>query len=213
MTLEELQNELNEERAKNARLEQNIKNQNSYITKLENQRGAAAAPASGSTPSTAQLDPTLQKYLEDQMRNDITAKGITQIKSEIPEEEYLAIEPDFLEFLNKNMNKTNISVGYVLDAFSLVYGRAKRDKNHAINTVGAKGTTPSATAPAIDVGTNQEGIAAVNKTIANKPPMMTGNDANAASGVPDTGNGIKNTKDAFGSLREKFGQIGANRFS
>ena len=70
-----------------------------------------------------------------------------------------------------------------------------------------------ATAPVKDAGTNQESIDAVNQTISNKPPMMTGNDANAASGVPDTGNGIKNTKDAFGSLREKFGQIGANRFS
>lgn len=213
MTLEELQNELNEERAKNARLEQNIKNQNSYITKLENQRGGAAAPQAGTTPATAQLDPTLQKYLEEQMRNDITAKGITRIKSEIPEAEYNAVESDFLAFLSNNMTKANTSIDYVLDAFSLVYGRAKRDKNHAINQLGAKGTAPSATAPVSNAGTNQEGIDAVNQTIANKPPIMTGNDANAASGAPNTGNGIKNTKDAFGSLREKFGQIGANKFS
>lgn len=213
MTLEEMQEALNEERAKNARLEQNIKNQNSYITKLENQRGGAATPQTGNTPATAQLDPTLQKYLEDQMRNDITSKGITQIKSEVPAEEYAAIESDFLAFLNRNMDKNNTSVDYVLDAFSLIYGRAKRNKNHAINQLGAKGTTPSTTAPIKDAGTNQEAIDAVNKTISNKPPMMTGNDANAASGAPDTGNGIKNTKDAFGSLREKFGQIGANRFS
>lgn len=213
MTLEEMEIALNEERAKNARLEQNIKNQNSYITKLENQRGGAATPQAVSTPATAQLDPTLQKYLEDQMRADVTNKGITQIKSEVPADEYSTIESDFLEFLNRNMNKNNTSIEYVLDAFSLVYGRAKRDKNHAINQIGAKGTTPSATAPVKDAGTNQEGIDAVNQTISNKPPMMTGNDANAASGAPDTGTGIKNTKDAFGSLREKFGQIGANRFS
>jgi hypothetical protein len=213
MTLEELEEALNEERAKNARLEQNIKNQNSYITKLENQRGGAATPQTGGTPAAAQLDPTLQKYLEDQMRNDITAKAITQIKSEVSAEEYAAVEPDFLEFLNRNMNKSNTRIDYVLDAFSLVYGRVKRDKNHAINQIGAKGTTPSATAPVKDAGTNQGAIDAVNQTISTKPPMMTGNDANAASGAPDTGTGIKNTKDAFGSLREKFGQIGANRFS
>ena len=213
MTLEELQEALNEERAKNAQLEQNIKNQNSYITKLESQRGVAATLQTGGTPAAAQLDPTLQKYLEDQMRNDILAKGITQIKSEVSAEEYAAVEPDFLEFINRNMNKANTSIDYVLDAFSLVYGRVKRDKNHAINKIGAKGTTPSATAPVKDAGTNQGAIDAVNQTISNKPPMMTGNDANAASGAPDTSTSIKNTKDAFGSLREKFGQLGANRFS
>jgi hypothetical protein len=214
MTQQELEQALNEERAKNARLEENIRNQNSYITKLEQQRGnAAQASQAGQAPATAALDPTLQKYLEEQMRNDITSKAIAQIKSEVTTEEYAAVEADFLDFLNRNMNKGNTSINFVLDAFSLVYGRAKRLKDHAINNIGAKGTTPSSTAPEVNVGTNTSGIDAVNNAIANKPPMMTGNDTNAASGPPDTSNSIKNTKDAFGSLREKFGQIGANRFS
>ena len=43
---------------------------------------------------------------------------------------------------------------------------------------------------------------------------MTGKDSGAASGMP-TGNGVQvsSTKDAFKSLKQRFSNIGGNRFN
>ncbi len=212
---EQLEKELEEERAKNQKLEGNIREQNSYITKLEGKisRGDTAPQQPANAQTTQALDPTLQKYLENTMREDIISKAIIQIKSEVTEEEYLAIESDFKDFLNRNMTKANVSIEYVTDAFSLIYGRARRDKNHPINAIGAKGTTPNTTAATVDIGSNHAGIDAVNRAISQKPPIMTGADSNASANPPDAPNTVTSTRDAFKSLKDKFGQLGANRFS
>lgn len=222
MTLEEAQAQLeamtkerDEALAENKKLNENISRQNSYITKLEANRSQPSDQAQRPTSSTVgnNFDPAVQAYLEKNMKRDAIEEAKVQIKQEITEEMYKAIEPDFMAFLDKNLKKENCTTAYIVDAFSLVMGRALRNKEHPINKIGKGTTTPSATPTQT---TNSSNVQTVQNTILNNttPPTMTGKDSGAASGMP-TGNGVQvsSTKDAFKSLKQRFSNIGGNRFN
>ena len=221
MTLEEAQAQLAEltkereaDKATIKQLNDNISKQNSYITKLEarNNSSETAQKSTGSTVDT-RFDPAVQAYLEKNMKRDAIeeAKGI--IKSEITEEMFKAVEPDFNAFLEKNLKKENCTSAYIVDAFSLVMGRALRNKEHAINKIGKGTATPPATPTPT---TNSSQVQAVQNTILNNttPPVMTNKDVGAASGMP-AGNGVQHqtTRDAFKSLKDRFANMGGNKFN
>lgn len=187
--IEKLNGELTTERKK-------VTDQNSYITKLEAQVKAKGDANPGST------DPTIQAYIKQKMREDVLAQSLVLIKADVSDEEYKAIEPDFLAFLDKNMKDSNVKVDYILDAFALVLGRAMRKKDHPIHSV--KAATPASTTPP---GKGNPAVPPVNQ-----PPGITGADGGSTP-PPSTEKRIGNTKDAFASLREKMGNIGGNRFS
>ena len=188
--IERLNGELTTERKK-------VTDQNSYITKLEAQVKAKGDANPGST------DPTIQEYIKKKMREDVLAQSLVLIKADVSDEEYKAIEPDFLAFLDKNMKDQNVKVDYILDAFALVLGRAMRKKDHPIHSVKAA-TPPASTTPP---GKGNPAVPPVNQ-----PPGITGADGGSTP-PPSTEKKIGNTKDAFASLREKMGNIGGNRFS
>lgn len=215
--IEQLEQQLNEANTKIGSLETNIKNQNSYITKLESQRNQQP---SAPQQSTAQLDPLIQKYIEDKMKSDTLAKAENQIKSEVSEDMYNAVKEDFHNFLNSTLNKSNTTVNYMVDAFSLVMGRALRNKDHPIHKLAPSTKTmpgenlgqDSNAQPQQTVQTNTDTIASVQQTLANMPPIMTNKDVGAASGLPPTERPIRTTKDAFQSLKSKFADLGGNKF-
>ena len=223
MTLEEAQAQLaamtkerDEALADNKQLKENISRQNSYITKLENKTNSTNIESAqkSTTPTVdTRFDPAVQAYLEKNMKRDAIEEAKAMIKTEITEEMYKAVEPDFMAFLDKNLRKENCTTAYIVDAFSLVMGRALRNKEHPINKIGKGTTTPSATPTQT---TNSSNVQAVQNTILNNttPPTMTGKDSGAASGMP-TGNGVQvsNTKDAFKSLKQRFSNMGGNRFN
>ena len=198
MTLEEalkrietLEGELTTERKK-------VTDQNSYITKLEQQ---IKAPGAASTS-----DPTIQAYIERKMREETLAQAVAQIKAEFSEEEYKAVEPDFNAFLDKNLKKENIRVDYILDAFALVMGRALRNKEHGIHKV--KAATPGSTTPPANPIPGNKQVPPVIP----QPPVMTGKDGGGTP-PPSPTTEVKSTKDAFAALKQKMGTIGGNRFS
>lgn len=223
MTLEEAQAQLeamtkerDEALADNKQLKENISRQNSYITKLENKTNSTnIEPAQKSTTPTVdtRFDPAVQAYLEKNMKRDAIEEAKAMIKTEITEEMYKAVEPDFMAFLDKNLRKENCTAAYIVDAFSLVMGRALRNKEHPINKIGKGMATPPATPTQT---TNSSQVQSVQNTILNNttPPVMTNKDVGAASGMP-SGNGVQHqtTKDAFKSLKERFANIGGNRFN
>ena len=222
MTLEEAQQQLTDMAKKNEALEaenkklnENISRQNSYITKLEANRSQPSDQAQRPTSSTVgnNFDPAVQAYLEKNMKRDAIEEAKVQIKQEITEEMYKAIEPDFMAFLDKNLKKENCTTAYIVDAFSLVMGRALRNKEHPINKIGKGMATPPATPTQT---TNSSQVQSVQNTILNNttPPIMTNKDVGAASGMP-SGNGVQHqtTKDAFKSLKERFANMGGNRFN
>lgn len=220
MTLEEAQAQLaamtkerDEALADNKQLKENISRQNSYITKLENKNSnnVESAPKSTTPTVDTRFDPAVQAYLEKNMKRDAIeeAKGI--IKSEITEEMYKAVEPDFMAFLEKNLKKENCTSAYIVDAFSLVMGRALRNKEHPINKIGKGTDTPPATPTPT---TNSSNVQSVQNTILNTPPVMSNRDVGAASGMP-AGNGAQhqNTKDAFKALKNRFANMGGTKFN
>ena len=222
MTLEEAQQQLTDMAKKNEALEaenkklnENISRQNSYITKLEANRSQPSDQAQRPTSSTVgnNFDPAVQAYLEKNMKRDAIEEAKVQIKQEITEEMYKAIEPDFMAFLDKNLKKENCTTAYIVDAFSLVMGRALRNKEHPINKIGKGMATPPATPTQT---TNSSQVQSVQNTILNNttPPIMTNKDVGASSGMP-SGNGVQHqtTKDAFKSLKERFANMGGNRFN
>ena len=222
MTLEEAQAQLAEltkqreaDQATIKQLNENISKQNSYITKLEARNNNSSEPAQKPTSSTVdtRFDPAVQAYLEKNMKRDAIEEAKGQILQEITPEVYKAIEPDFLEFLNKNLKKDNCTTAYIVDAFSLVMGRALRNKEHPINKLGKGTDTPPATPTQT---TNSSQVQTVQNTILNNttPPVMSNKDSGAASGMPG-GNGaqLRNTKDAFKSLKDRFANIGGTKFN
>lgn len=223
MTLEEAQAQLaamtkerDEALADNKQLKENISRQNSYITKLENKTNSTnieSAQKSTSPTVDTRFDPAVQAYLEKNMKRDAIEEAKIIIKSEITEEMFKAVEPDFNAFLEKNLKKENCTSAYIVDAFSLVMGRALRNKEHPINKIG-KGT---ATPPATPIPTtNSSQVQSVQNTILNNttPPVMTNKDVGAASGMP-AGNGVQHqtTRDAFKSLKDRFANMGGNKFN
>ena len=61
--IQELEQQLSEANATIGQLETNVKNQNSYITKLEQQRQEPKSQQ----PAATSLDPLVQKYIEDKI--------------------------------------------------------------------------------------------------------------------------------------------------
>ena len=223
MTLEEAQAQLaamtkerDEALADNKQLKENISRQNSYITKLENKTNSTnieSAQKSTSPTVDTRFDPAVQAYLEKNMKRDAIEEAKIIIKSEITEEMFKAVEPDFNAFLEKNLKKENCTSAYIVDAFSLVMGRALRNKEHPINKIGKGTATPPATPTPT---TNSSNVQSVQNTILNNttPPVMTNKDVGAASGMP-AGNGVQHqtTRDAFKSLKDRFANMGGNKFN
>lgn len=191
--------------ADKAFLEKMIKDQNSYITKLENQlkSTAAAQPDTKATPSG--MDSVTYKYLEQKMREDIISSAERTIVASIDQPMFEAVKPDWLEFLKANMDTAHTTVEYAVDAFNLVLGRCLRNKDHAVNNLG-KGTTPNPTPTPQTAGTNAQGVQTVNSLIQDTPPTMTNKDINVQPGIPaPQPNEVKNTKSAFDSLKARLG--------
>lgn len=223
MTLEEAQAQLaamtkerDEALADNKQLKENISRQNSYITKLENKTNSnnIESAQKSTTPTVdTRFDPAVQAYLEKNMKRDAIEEAKAMIKTEITEEMYKAVEPDFMAFLEKNLKKENCTSAYIVDAFSLVMGRALRNKEHPINKIGKGTATPPATPTPT---TNSSQVQSVQNTILNNttPPVMTNKDVGAASGMP-AGNGVQHqtTRDAFKSLKDRFANMGGNKFN
>ena len=204
MTLEQALASVTDPEAK-ATLQKIINDQNKYVGQLEAQLKAK--------PQTSSADDVTMKYLEKNMRRDVIAEAVEEIKKDVSEEIFKAVEPDFLEFLDKAMNKTNTTVEFCTDAFSLVYGKCLRKKDHPVHKVG-KGTTPQNVTPQ-SAGTNGQVVQDINSIISKQPPVISDRDvtSGSASGLPDTSVQVKNTRDAFTSLKNRFANNGANKFS
>lgn len=221
MTLEEAQAKLaamTKERddalAESKQLKENISRQNSYITKLESSRANNSEPAQKTATTSSNLEPSIQAYLEKTMKRDALEEAKAQLLKEVTEEEYKTVEPDFLEFLDKNLKNTNCTVAYITDAFSLVMGRALRNKEHAINKLGKGATTPGTTPTEQPHTTNAQDVKSVQTTILNNtPPVMTNKDNSASIGAPNTGTQHNNTRDAFKSLKQRFANLGGGQFN
>ena len=186
--------------------EKMVRDQNGYITKLEAQlkEQSKTAPAANGT------DDVTMRYLEKNMRKDVIADAKAQILSNIPAEIFAAVEGDWLKFLEGSMDKAHTTEEFAVDAFNLVYGRCLAKKDHPVHNVGKSSTNPGET-PAAQPGTNGAAIADIQR-IVSQPPVMSGKDASAASGAPETGQQPKNTRDAFARFRERLGQAGGSKF-
>ena len=186
--------------------EKQVKDQNSYITELEARRAQVSnAQPQASAPAT---DPAVQQYIERKMRDDTIAEATVEIQRSFKKEEFDVVFPDLLAFLKANMKKSNTTVGFVVDAFDLLYARALKNKEHAIHKIGKNGT-PTETPIA---QTNSNVINQVQQqTLKNTPPIISPKDG-TPSGLPEPSTSVKSTKDAFSALKSRFNGAGGNKF-
>lgn len=204
MTLEEALAKVTDPEAK-AMLQKVINDQNKYVGQLETQLKT-------STNNSAKPDDVTMKYLEKNMRRDVIAEAVTEIKKDVSDEIYSAVEADYLDFLEKHMKKENTTVTFCTDAFSLVLGKCLRKKDHPVNQIG-KGSNPQEATPTTP-STNGQSVANVNSILQKQPPVISDKDqsSGAAMGLPNTGTQVKSTRDAFSSLKNRFSNNGANKF-
>lgn len=186
--------------------EKQVADQNSYITKLEASRSQVGTAQPQQSASA--VDPTVQKYIERKMRIDTIEEAVLVIKKSFSAEEFDAVYPDLMAFLDRNMKRENTTVQFVIDAFDLMYGRAVKNKEHAIHKVGKAGTP---------TGTPQENnngnviAAAKEQAIKALAPTISSQDGTSGT-MPDTSVQINTTRDAFKALQNKFNQAGSNKF-
>jgi len=205
-TLEEYEKQLESLKEDLKKREKQVADQNSYITKLE----ASRAQVSNAQPqaSVPAVDPAVQQYIERKMKDDTIAEASVEIQKNFKKEEFDAVFPDLLVFLKANMKKASTTVPFVVDAFDLLYARALKNKEHAIHKIGKSGT-PTETPVA---QTNGKVVSSVQEqTLKNTPPIISPKDGTPSS-VPETGQQVKNTKDAFSALKSKFNGAGGNKF-
>lgn len=189
--------------------EKMVKDQNSYITKLETQLKELKATENAGAVQTG--DSITQEYIRKKMREEVIAKATAIIVGAVGQDIFNAVKPDFDSFLEKNLKPENTREDYVVDAFNLVYGRCYAKKDHPVHQVG-KAANPSGT-PAPQVGTNGQQVAVVQNIVSGQPPVMSGTDASAGQGVPGTqGTPVQNTRDAFARLKQRVANNGGNRF-
>lgn len=201
-------------------LKKMIADQNSYITKLENvNKGAAqqgAQPAPSQATSTG-VDKITQNYILQKMKADVIIDATGKIKQAISEPMFEAVKDDWIKFLDANMSVEKTTVEFAVDAFNLILGRCLSIKDHAVNQLG-KAQPPAGTPNAgvqspTNAGTNAAGVQGVNDILRNQPPTMGAGDVGAQSGMPNVPpTQIKNTKDAFSSLKNKLSGNGGNKF-
>jgi len=209
MTIDEALAKVTDQEAK-AFLQKVIGDQNSYATKLEAQIAELKkAPAQTQAQGT---DDITRKYLEDNMKRDITNQAIAIIKTNYGDAIVDACMTDYLEFLKSNMTLKNTTVEYATDAFNLVYGRCFAKKDHPVHNVG-KASSPSGTPSPQTAGNNAAVVQQVASIINGQPPVMNPNDQSAGQGLPGTqGVQVKNTRDAFSAFKDRLRQGGSSKF-
>jgi hypothetical protein len=206
-TQDELEKMLKDLQEQVGTFKKQISDQNSYITKLETQ--AKTVPASSQQPGGVPSDQIVQKYLKEKMREDTLAKAKILIVQETSPDIYNVMEKDFMEFLNKNMKDADVKVEYMVDAFSLIMGRALRIKDHPIQKLLGKGDTPKATLDKV----NEQAAQSVPGIIKQQPPVLSPKDNVAPTAAPVDGSiGVKSTRDAYKALKDKLNGFGGNRF-
>lgn len=124
----QLKAKLEAEALAKAKLEENVRNQNSYITKLEADRKAG-------TQDKEPLDPATKAYLQKKMREDTIAGTLQKLAPQFPVGVIGAVREDLDLFLNNTMKPENTTEAYVREAFYLCYGKAMANKEHAVHQI------------------------------------------------------------------------------
>lgn len=190
MTLEEALAKVAQLESEAQELKNQIKNQNSYITKLE----AKAASTQQQTAGPKDLDPITKRYLEKNMMKDTINEAKEHIVSQVGIDIYNAVEPDLKVWLDANMKIESCTVEFVEDSFNLIYGRCFRNKEHNLHKVLGKGTTTPVTTPITQQVTNPN-------VIINTPPVITSKDG-TPSAMPNITQ-AKTKKDIFSDFSKK----------
>lgn len=220
MTLEELQAALEAEKQKSEallkekeQLEQNVKNQNSYITKLE-QNVKKPEQQIGSPTIT---DKRLSEYLARNMKRDAIDEAFAVINQNVAPEIVECLKPEVLAMIDKTMTIDRTQPSYVIDAFNIIYGSAMTNKNHKIHQIGKAPEPKPAAAPVQPVPVQQAAQPTVNeqlKAFMGTTPTMTPSDKSAVQAPPNTSpTPIANTRDAMSRFKDAVRNAGANRFS
>jgi hypothetical protein len=196
--LELLKKQLENERNERAKLEKNVSEQNSYITKLEADRKAAPV-------ANQQLDPQVKSYLQRKMREDTIAEALNYLKTQFEPGVLGVMNEDLMKFLDATMKPENTTVSYVKEAFYLCYGKSLANKEHAIHKLKSEPAPQSVVKEAVQQPTAEERLK--NLQVFNPNPTMTSSDQGTfpVDQLPGS-NGVapKDTQDALRSFKQKL---------
>lgn len=202
-------------------LEENQKNQNSYITKLEEK--TKQVPITSPNP----IDMDITRYVQKNMKKDTINEAMAIIAQSVPNEVVECLKPELNKFLDNTMTIEKTKVSYVIDAFNLIRGRALSDVNHPINQIGKPTAAQPENKPQAGVQPQpqpqpqQTGNLSYAQRLAmsmgSPPPVgvptMTPSDMNAAQTPPTEAQPITSTKDAMKNFKNRVMFGGANKFS
>ena len=224
MTEEEMNAKVAEAEAKAAEAQKEIEdlknqrsNQNSYITKLEgkvqgleNQMNSVKA-ATNNAPAIA---PEITEYFQKKRREDYTEQAVAEIVSQVGQEVYDCLKDELTDFLKLYMNEKNVSVRYIIDSFSLLYGRAMQNADHPIhkvvNPVKEEVVTEEEPKVAEVTSDEQKSFEEGLRNMVNR--TMTNDDVNAGGAPEVKAPTVQNTKEAMNAFKTKLFNLDSSKF-
>lgn len=190
-------------------LRKNVSNQNSYITKLEKERNELKEELEklkAQKPYQPALDEHATRYLRKKMREETIDNAKKSLVEQVSEGVYKTLEPEFMEFLDKHMPIEKTTEGFIIDAFSLVLGRAIANKEHPVHKV----LNPASEQQEVKPTSSQATLQQVANLMKEMPPTISNVDASAVAGPtnPVGYEAPKDTSEAMKRFKDKFRNIG-----
>jgi len=199
MTEQEMLDKIKKLEEERKKLEENIRNQNSYITKLEGKTKEVST--STETPDF------VKTFVQKTVKRETINEAMEEISKSVDQNVIDILKPELNKFLEDTMTGANTTnVQYVIDAFSLIWGRALRKKDHPIHSIGKAEEPKQEQKPNVP-------LSEINKIIKSTPQGMSNADSSAGKILPNESSRIKNTRDAFSSFKSRLGSIGSNKFN
>lgn len=216
-TIEDLQAKIDELQSTIETLTKNQSAQNSYITKLEQERNNYKNELESlkkNSKTQPAIDDTTRNFVLKQMRKDTIAEAKEQILPQVGQDIYNAVEADFTKFLDDYMTPEKTTVAFVIDAFSLVLGKAIANKEHPIQKVLHPASTQQQVSQQQSPANTAQALQQLNDLAKKLPPVISNTDNSAASGPPSLNPDLapKTTKEAMEMFKKRFRGFGGSSF-
>ena len=188
-------------------LTKQVKDQNSYITKLEGENKTLKNAPAPTKPKVS--NPAYDAYQKKKWRTDVINDAFISLRSRYGVGKAEAMRSEVNAYCEKHMQETNTTEIYVISVFEMLFGRAMGNPNHEIHKLAPQPNPVPKVEPKDEPATPQPNP--LHETLT--PHVMSPNDQPAVPGnvPPAQPKEYKSVKDSFAALKNRI--AGANENS
>jgi hypothetical protein len=200
---------IDEANRKVATLEENIKKQNQYITKLEQQNKDLQGAIQEASQQMDHVD--IRGYVLESRARDFRREAESNIKRLYGEKVFENILSDWEAWLSEYLDVEKASVPFFEQSFQMAYGKALGNPEHPVH----KPAQDSATTPNPAAERAQHLDRETSRVIDSSVLPSTLSDSDGGTLIPEESVGmgeVANTEQALKAFRLKMANLGKNPF-